>query len=84
MKKALFRDVLGNESCLESEVLPNRVQLRGKNFLKKIFLSAMFFAFLLWAEPKLYIFTLCLLGVWIEPTRGIIYSGTSNKKVSKK
>ena len=44
----------------------------------------MFFEFLLWAEPKLYIFTLCILGILIEPTRGIIYSGTSNKKVSKK
>ena len=38
MKKALFRDVVGNESCLESEVLPYRVQLREKNiFSKKYF-----------------------------------------------
>ena len=30
MKEALFRDVLGNESCLKSQVLPYRVQYRKK------------------------------------------------------
>ena len=37
MKKALFRDVLGNESCLESQVLPYRLQWSKKNFYKKYF-----------------------------------------------
>ena len=37
MKEALFRDGLGKESCLESQVLPYRLQWSKKIFYKKYF-----------------------------------------------